>query len=107
MLNQNYMSTLSQIIPKLRDKGYVNDFELIQGGMLSKQTGEIFQPGELVIERYYRFEGDSSADDMSVLYGVRSVSGTKGMIIDAYGTYENNELGDFLSNVRVVKTIVS
>jgi hypothetical protein len=101
MLNQNYMSTLSQIIPKLREIGYVNDFEIIQGGMLSKQTGEIFQPEELVIERYYRFEGDSSADDMSVLYGIKAVNGTKGIIIDAYGTYENNELGDFLRDVKV------
>ena len=101
MLNQNYMSTLSQIIPELRENGYVNDFELAQGGMLSKQTGEIFQPEELVIERYYRFEGDSSTDDMSVLYGIKAVSGTKGIIIDAYGTYENNELGHFLRDVKV------
>jgi hypothetical protein len=95
------MSTLSQVLVKLREKGYVNDFELIKDRLFSKQTNELFHPEDLVIERYYRFEGDSSADDMSVLYGLRSVSGTLGIIIDAYGTYENNELGEFLSNVRI------
>ncbi len=95
------MSTLSQVIPALREKGYINDFELIEGGMLSKQTNEIFQPSELIIERAYRFEGDSNPDDMSVLYGIRSISGTKGIVIDAYGTYDNDELGDFLRNVKI------
>lgn len=101
MLNQNYMSTLSQVLTKLREKGYVNDFELTKDGIFSKQTNELFHPEDLVIERYYRFEGDSSADDMSVLYGLISASGTMGIIIDAYGTYENIELGEFLSNVRI------
>lgn len=95
------MSTLSQVIPALREKGYISDFELIEGGMLSKQTNEIFQPTDLIIERVYRFEGDSNPDDMSVLYGVKAMSGTMGIIIDAYGTYDNDELGDFLRNVRV------
>jgi hypothetical protein len=95
------MTPLSLVISKLRERGYINDFELISGGMLSRQTNEIFQPAELVIERFYRFEGDSSADDMSVLYAVRAVSGTMGIIIDAYGTYDNDALGDFLRNVKV------
>ncbi|MBK8550003.1 MAG: hypothetical protein IPL53_02670 [Ignavibacteria bacterium] len=95
------MSTLSQVIPALREKGYINDFELIEGGMISKQTNEIFQPTELTIERVYRFEGDSNPDDMAVLYGVRANNGTMGIIIDAYGTYDNDELGDFLKDVKV------
>jgi hypothetical protein len=101
MPNQNYMLTLSQVIPKVREKGYANDFELTEEGMFSKQTDEIFQPFELVIERVYRFEGDSNPDDMSILFCLRSVNGTKGIIIDAYGTYVNNELGDFIRKVSV------
>ena len=103
MTNDNYMTPLSLVIPQVRDKGYVNDFELIEGGMLSKQTGEIFQPEELVIERVYRFEGDSNPDDMAVLYGISANSGTKGIVIDAYGTYDNNELGNFLRCVVVIE----
>lgn len=101
MADDNYMTPLSLIIPQLREKGYVNDFEMIDGGMISKQTAEIFQPLDLVIERVFRFEGDSSADDMAVLYGIRATSGTKGIVIDAYGVYDNDELGNFLRTVIV------
>ena len=69
--------------------------------MVSKQTNEIFQPSELVIEIFYRFEGNSNPDDMAVMYAILANTGTKGIIIDAYGTYENNELGDFLRSVKV------
>jgi len=101
MSDKNYMTTLVEIIPQLKERGYVNDFELIDGGMLSKQTNEIFQPEDLVIERVYRFEGNSNPDDMAVLYGISASGGTKGMLIDAYGTYDNDELGDFLRSVKV------
>ncbi|MEO8398911.1 MAG: phosphoribosylpyrophosphate synthetase [Ignavibacteriaceae bacterium] len=101
MSDDNYMTPLSLVIPQLREKGYVNDFDLIEGGMLSRQTKEIFQSFELIIERVYRFEGDSNPDDMAVLYGILADSGTKGIVIDAYGTYENDKLGDFLRYVRV------
>lgn len=97
-----YMTPLVEILNTLRERGYVNDFELMQGGMLSKQTNEIFQPDDLVIESVYRFEGNSNPDDMAVMYAVKAVTGTKGIIIDAYGTYEDNTLGDFLRNVKIV-----
>ena len=35
----------------------------------------------------YRFEGDSSPDDNSVLYAIESKGGIKGVLVDAYGTY--------------------
>lgn len=95
------MTPLSLVIPQLREKGYGNDFELSKDGMLSKQTKEVFQPEELTIERVYRFEGNSNPDDMAVLYGVASAGGTKGIIIDAYGTYDDDKLGDFLRRVKI------
>ncbi|HMQ67631.1 MAG TPA: hypothetical protein PKA90_01745 [Ignavibacteria bacterium] len=101
MSDKNYMTTLSQMIPKLREKGYVNDFEMIDGGMLSKQTNEAFQPEELTIERVYRFEGDSSPDDSSVLYGVKASNGVKGILIDAYGADDDDDLAEFLRKVKV------
>ena len=95
------MTTLSQIIPKLRERGYTDDFEYREGSLYSMKTGKSFTPGELVIERFYRFEGDSNPDDMAVLYAISTSQGIKGIIIDAYGTYDSNELGDFLRSVEI------
>ncbi|MEP7147222.1 MAG: hypothetical protein ABI792_09470 [bacterium] len=103
MTEENYMTPLSLVIPEVRSKGYVNDFELIKGRLMSRQTGEIFKPEDLVIERVYRFEGNSNPDDMAVLYGITAQSGTKGIVIDAYGTYDNEELGNFLRYVEVIE----
>jgi hypothetical protein len=101
MTKENYMTTLVQILHEVREKGYVCDFELTVAGLFCKKCNEVFKPEDLVIERVYRFEGDSSADDMAVLYGVKASNGMKGVLIDAYGTYDNEELTDFLKNVRV------
>ncbi|MCB0726320.1 MAG: phosphoribosylpyrophosphate synthetase [Ignavibacteriae bacterium] len=100
MSEKNYMTTLSQMIPKLREMGYTNDFEMIEGGMLAKQTNEAFQPDELIIERVFRFEGNSNPDDEAVLYGVRASNGIKGIIIDAYGADDDDDLAGFLRKVK-------
>lgn len=101
MADKNYMTTLSQMIPKLREMGYTNDFEMIEGGMLLKQSNEAFQPDELIIERVYRFEGNSNPDDEAVLYGVIASNGLKGIIIDAYGSDDNDDLAGFLRKVKM------
>ena len=101
MADKNYMTTLSQTIPKLREKGYDKDFEMIEGGMLLKQTNEAFQPDELIIERVYRFEGESNPGDESILYGVKASNGLKGIIIDAYGADDDDDLAGFLRKVKM------
>jgi hypothetical protein len=101
MPEENCMTTMVQILPQLKSKGYTCDFELKEGQLFCKGTNELFNPEDVVIERVYRFEGDSNPDDMAVLYGVRTVSGTKGTLIDAYGTYDDADLGNFLRHVKV------
>lgn len=101
MSKDTYMTPLVQILPQLRERGYICDFELIDYKLFCRKCDKYFAPDELVIERVYRFEGNSNPDDMAVLYGVRANNGMKGVIIDAYGTYDDDELGDFLRNVKV------
>jgi len=105
MSEENYMTPLVNILEQLVLKGYTADFLLTKEGLLSKNTNEIFQPQDLVIERVYRFEGNSNPDDMAIMYGIISHSGTKGVVIDAYGTYENEELANSLKDVKLDETI--
>jgi hypothetical protein len=62
-----------------------------------------YYPADLTITKSYRFEGDSNPDDMAVLYLIHANDGEKGILIDAYGTYSNRDLSDFLKNVAVDK----
>lgn len=95
------MSTVTEIIQRLRDRHYIHDFEVSQGRVVSKETNEDFHPQDLLIERVYRFEGDSNPDDMSVIYGVTAPSGTMGIIMDAYGTYADPAISKVIKQIPV------
>jgi len=103
--NQKYipenMNTLVEVLQKLRKQGYLCDFLLNRGKIYCKDTNENFSPDELLVDKVYRFEGESNPDDMSVLYAMKSLNGTKGVIIDAYGTYEDTGIGEFMKKVKM------
>ena len=47
------------------------------------------QPEDFQVDEVYRFEG-SSTDDNSILYAISSKNGIKGLLVDAYGVYDEN-----------------
>jgi hypothetical protein len=72
----------------LERAGYTADFRA-EGGDTLRVSGTTcrYAAKDVRIRDYYRFEGVSDPDDMSVIYAVETVDGTRGMLIDAYGTY--------------------
>ncbi len=97
------MTTLSQVVDILRQKGFKEDFEMTKAGFTAKNSGKILKPDNIKIIKTYRFEGDSNPDDMSIVYAMETNSGVKGILIDAYGTYAGNEtekLSEFLKQVE-------
>ncbi len=93
------MSTITEVIEYLRRDNKVYDFEYYDDRFICEETGENFQPEELTIKKTYRFEGDSSADDMSILYFMEAMSGTKGVFADAFGMYADEKISDFISKI--------
>ena len=74
-------------IATLERAGYTADFRA-EGDMLRVSgTDRRHAASEARIHDYYRFEGISDPDDMSVIYAVETADGTRGTLIDAYGTY--------------------
>ncbi|WP_244139471.1 phosphoribosylpyrophosphate synthetase [Mucilaginibacter ginkgonis] len=70
------MTTLSEIINKLRAEGYTEDFN--KGAQLS--------PTEYIIDKHYRFEGESDPEDEAVVYAISALDGkTKGILVNGYG----------------------
>jgi hypothetical protein len=97
------INTLVDAINELRSRGYVCDFMFDDGSMLCKNTNSRFRPDELTIEEIFRFEGESNPDDMSVLYGISAIDGTKGIVVDAYGMYEDASISEFIKKVKINK----
>ncbi|MGV3528698.1 MAG: phosphoribosylpyrophosphate synthetase [Flavisolibacter sp.] len=78
----NYGSAL-QAIDDLRQRGYTEDFNLAENCMICRN--EKYNVDDFEIREVYRFEGDSNPDDESVVYGIESKSGVKGILVNGYG----------------------
>jgi len=71
----------------LRSRGFTNDFNLKPYCLECTALKLELHPEDFEIKEPYRFEGDSSPDDNSVLYAIESKDGVRGVLVDAYGTY--------------------
>lgn len=96
------METLVSVLKKVESMGYLGAFRITDAGLHVEQTGHEFQPNEVEIDHFYRFEGESSQDDEAILYAITTSSGEKGTLIDAYGASGDSTVGAF---IRQVKTI--
>jgi len=90
---------MSEAINYLISKGYTHNFNITQDTAICIETNTTYKPMDLMIISYHRFEGSSSASDMSALYVIECSDGIKGTIVDAYGTYSNLELSTFISKI--------
>lgn len=96
------MKSLSACLTKMISDGYTDDFKAEEDGLKSLRTDKVFQPDEVTIVNFYRFEGNSNPDDMSILYVLETKDGLKGTLVDAYGTYSTPEVNEFMNSVEQI-----
>ncbi len=75
--------TLSLAINGLKQRGYTTDFNLEENCLVC--NNEKFDVNDFEIVEFYRFEGDSNPSDESIVYGIESVNGLKGILVSGYG----------------------
>jgi hypothetical protein len=100
MIKPAEMTTLSQVLEKLRIKRQDNEFLLTAEGF-TIGNGKFYQPQELKIIKTFRFEGESDPSDSSILYLMEGNDGTIGYSIDSYGAFSNHDDVDY--NEVIVK----
>ena len=93
--------TMSEAVSDLKQRGFSANFEYLNKTFRAVESGKTFGTGDLTIVEHHRFEGVSDPDDMSVIYAIEAKDGTRGTIVDAFGTYANPDLGTFLKNVKM------
>lgn len=81
--------TLVEALQDLKKRGFIHDFNLEQDRIYCTQLKMYYHPKEFHVLEFYRFEGMSNPDDNSILYAVETSTGDKGVLVDAYGTYES------------------
>nr|WKN36846.1 hypothetical protein K4G66_31255 [Tunicatimonas sp. TK19036] len=95
---KEYRSPLTEKLKELSKEGYTADFHLKEGSL--QAADKSFNANDLTIIDEFRFEGESNPDDMSILYAIEANDGTKGTVVDAFGTYSDNDLGEFMKGVK-------
>ena len=94
--------TLERVVDELSRRGYTEHFKAVEGGLQALGTGQRFEPKDLVIRGYYRFEGVSDPDDMAIAYAIESRSGVRGILIDAFGVYSDPTTSEVLKRVPML-----
>ncbi len=86
----------------LSKRGYTAQFQMQDEGLTtSSSPNKHYSPESISVKEYHRFEGPSAPDDMGVIYAVETNDGIKGTLIDAYGTYSEGNLAEFMKKVNM------
>lgn len=95
------MTTLSEILTKLKKDGYSEDFNL-QANCLACQGNRVqVFPHEFVVDRHYRFEGLSDPADEAVVYAISSAKyHLKGTLVNGYGLYADPLADEMVKALR-------
>jgi hypothetical protein len=102
MQTPHEMTTVSEILEKLRVKKMDNEFRLTEEGFTAGK-GKTYNPEDLEITKTFRFEGISDPSDMSILYIIQANDGLIGYSLDAYGMYSEHE-EDYDNFIRQIPT---
>ena len=98
-----HMKSLALLSNKMVLEGYDDDFKISDKGLKSLKTEKVYQPDEINVINFFRFEGQSDPNDNTIMYVIESNDGLKGTIVDAYGPYADQKLSEFMTNVDIQK----
>lgn len=98
-----FMTDLEKVQDKLENQGYTEQFRVEKGKLCGINNKKQYKPADVKAVNFYRFEGISDPDDMSILYAIETSDGTKGTLTDAYGNYSDEETGEFMKQVDSVE----
>ena len=96
------MKSLAGCINKLVLYGFTEDFKAGERGLLSLKNEKIYEPGQVRVVSFYRFEGASDPADNTILYAIETDDGVKGTLVDAYGSYADTRVTSFMEQVEEI-----
>ncbi len=96
----NQYNTLSEAIELLKRKGFSHDFRVNDQGELIETGEESFEPSQVKLVEFHRFEGTSDPADMSIVYVLETDSGIKGTVVDSFGVDGSELISEFMNKVE-------
>lgn len=94
------MKSLSLCLNKLLEEGFTENFKATDKGIQSIESTKVYEPAQIQVVNFYRFEGASDPADNSILYVIQTSDYVKGTLVDAYGMYADSRIDDFMKEVE-------
>jgi len=99
------MTDMDRCLDKLEHKGYTDQYRVEKGRLVSTKGKKKYKAKDVKAANFFRFEGITNPDDMSILYAIETTDGNKGTLVDAYGLYADDDTGEFMKEVEVHKKV--
>jgi hypothetical protein len=96
------MNTLTDRVNKAIKDGYTDNLKITRQGLYSAKKDKTYLPSEVKIIDFYRFEGQSDPADNAIMYIIETADGAKGVLIDAYGAYADENVNKFIAEVEEI-----
>jgi hypothetical protein len=93
--------TLSEAVNDLTKKGYTYNFNIKSDCLECAENNMMLQPDEFDIDAVYRFEGMNDPGDSTILYAISSHHGLKGLLVNAYGMYDDAAASEIIRKLKV------
>jgi len=97
-----FMNTLTERINKATKEGYTDALKITKQGLYSASKNKVYTPDEVKVVDFFRFEGQSDPADSAIMYVIETTDGLKGVLIDAYGTYADEHMNKFMTEVEEI-----
>jgi hypothetical protein len=104
MADPTEILTLAHVMDELSGRGFIEHFVVADQKLRAVGSGKTFPPACVTIAEYYRFEGISDPDDLSILYALETRTGLRGTLADAFGVYADPGVGDFMRAVAPARS---
>jgi hypothetical protein len=87
-----HYTTVLEALEELKEKGFVYDYNINHEHIVAN-------PEYFSIEHVYRYEGDSDPDEESIVYGIISITGDKGVFVSGFSANSNNKAAQILGKL--------
>jgi hypothetical protein len=89
-----HYATVIEALKLLKEKGFEYDFNINEQEIVDN-------PDNFEIEHIYRYEGNSNPDDESMVYGIKSKSGQKGVFVIGFSANSFNNADKILNDLSI------
>jgi quercetin dioxygenase-like cupin family protein len=98
-MKENYC-TLLETINGLKKEGYTLDFNISPDFVQGDKPNRTLSSKDFVIDKIYRFEGETNLDDQAILYAISSIKfNVKGVLVNGYGISSNHGYSTLISKL--------